>query len=294
MATTDGIRIEEGVVFGRGGGRDLKCDIYTPANIAPNAPAVLMLYGGGWRMGERGRMRDASTAHAKHGFVCVAGEYRLTPESPWPAQIHDVKASIRWMRANAARLGIDPSKISIQGHSAGAHLGMLAAATPNLPEFEGDGGNPGVSSEVAAIVAVYPPTVFHVGDQRPSGSTPASALMFEAATEEKAKAASPMAYARADFPPTFMLHGTKDTVVPVTASLRMYDALTAAGAKVEMHIYSGLPHGFGRLPSMLDMVQAESAGFINRNVVAPSKLAAELAEVQAQMAAQQQAAAAAR
>jgi acetyl esterase/lipase len=290
MANVDGIIVEEGVVFGHGGGRELRCDTYTPQGAAPGSASVLLLYGGGWRMGERGRMREAGLALGKRGFVCVAGEYRLTPESPWPAQIHDVKASIRWMRANASRLRIDPAKIAVQGHSAGAHLALLAAGTVGMAEFEGDGGNAGVSTEVAAVIAVYPPVLFHVGDDRLSGSVPANALMGAAATEEKARAASPITYVTEKFPPTFLLHGTADSVVPPSASIRMNEALTKAGAPVEMHMYAGLPHGFGRLPSMLDMVQGESANFLERRVVAPARLQGELAELQALMASMQRAA----
>ncbi len=281
---TDNISIEEAVVFGHGGGRELRCDIYSPGG-ANNAPAVLLLYGGGWRMGDRGRMREPGLALARHGFVAVAGEYRLTPESPWPAQIHDVKAAIRWMRANGTRLRIDASKIAVQGHSAGAHLGLLAAGTPGLPEFEGDGGNPGVSAALAAAVGIYPPVMFHVGATRPSGSTPATALMGAAANESLARAASPITYASSAFPPTFLLHGATDKVVPPSASLRMYEALASAGAHAEMHMYAGLPHGFARLPSMLDRVQGEIASFLQRTIVAPKALASELDELAAQMAA---------
>lgn len=291
MAVVDGIGVEEGITFGSGGGRDLKCDIYAPSG-SKNAPSVLLLYGGAWRMGDRARMRGASLALARHGFVVVAGEYRLTPESPWPAHIHDVKANIRWMRANAARLDIDPSKISIQGHSAGAHLALLAAGTAQIADFDGEGGSPGVTTEVAAVVAVYPPVLFHAGGARPSGGLPATALMGESATEERALAASPLTYVSAGFPPTLLLHGSKDTVVPPSASTRMYDAMRAAGAPVELHVYANLPHGFARLPSMLELVQAEAANFLLRQVVAPLRIAEELEEAQAQMAAQQAAAAA--
>ena len=247
------IRIEEGIVFGSGGGRALRCDTYTPPG-ASNAPAVLLLYGGGWRMGERGRMRDHGIALARRGFVAVASDYRLTPESPWPAQIHDVKAAIRWMGASAARLGIDPARIALEGHSAGAHLALLAAGTPGNPAFEGDGGSAGVPTDVAAVVAVYPPVRFHIGNERSSGSTPANALMGENASSEDARAAGPIEYASSNFPPTLLLHGSADKVVPPTATLRMYEALSQAGAAVEMHMYANLPHGFARLPSMLELV----------------------------------------
>jgi acetyl esterase/lipase len=286
--SNDGITIEEGVVFGHGGGRELRCDVYAPAG-ANTAPAVLVLYGGGWRMGERGRVREACLSLARRGFVSVAGEYRLTPESPWPAQIHDVKASIRWMRANAARLRIDPAKIAAEGHSAGAHLALLAAGTPGIAEFEGTGGNVGVSTALAAVVGIYPPVAFQAGNAHVSGSVPADALMGSAATDELARAAGPITYASANFPPTFLLHGTTDKVVPPSASLRMYEALSAAGAHVEMHMYTDLPHGFARVPSLQDGIQAEIASFLERTMVAPERLRGELEELAAQMAQARQA-----
>jgi len=282
--TTENTRVERGVVFGTGGGRDLKCDVYTPQG-GGNGTGVLVLYGGGWRIGDRSRMEPACLSLARRGFVCVAGEYRLTPEAPWPAQIHDVKAAIRWMRANAGRLGIDPDKIAAEGHSAGAHLTLLAAGTPGVTAFEGDGGNAGVSSALAAAVGVYPPTVFQPADEKVSGAVPADALMGKAATAALAEAASPLTYVSANYPPTFLLHGTTDRVVPVSASLRMFEALSAVRAPVEMHIYPGLPHGFARLPSMQDQLQGEIADFLRRHLVAPEQLKAEMDELAAQMAA---------
>lgn len=282
--------IEEGVVFGTGGGRELRCDVVTPEG-AENAPAVLVLYGGGWRMGERGRVREHCLALARRGFVAVAGEYRFTPESPWPAQIHDVKANIRWMRANAAALRIDPNRIAAEGHSAGAHLALLAAGTPGLAEFEGEGGNPGISSALAAVAAIYPPVAFQGDGEKVSGSVPASALLGQSATVEAVRAAGPINYVSAGFPPAFLLHGTADKVVPPSASIRMYEALSAAGAQVELKMYSHLPHGFARVPSLLDDVQAEIASFFRRTLVAPAAFRAELDEFSMQAAAARQPAA---
>ncbi|HKS91794.1 MAG TPA: alpha/beta hydrolase [Tepidiformaceae bacterium] len=277
------ISIREGIQFGTGADVALLCDTYIPEG-ASNAPAVLLLYGGGWRMGERARMRDDAIALAERGYVAVASDYRLNPKHRWPAHIHDAKAAIRWMRANAAELHIDPNRIALEGHSAGAHLSLLAAGTPNLPEFEGDGGNPGVSTEVAAVAAIYPPVRFHIGAERPSGSTAASALIIEGATAELARAASPIEYVSASFPPTFLLHGSADKVVPPSASLRMYEALSAAGAPVELKMYANLPHGFARIPSLASLVHDEIANFLDRHVGSPASLAAELDELQSQMA----------
>lgn len=247
---------------------------------------MLLLYGGGWSRGDRARMHDQGMALAGAGCTWVASEYRLTGESAWPAQINDVKAAIRWMRSNSERLGIDSGKIALDGNSAGAHLALLAAGTPNLDGFEGDGGNEGVNTEIAAAVAYYPPTSFFTSDERPSGGTPATALMLDAATDALAEAASPISYVSADFPPIFMLHGTTDTTVPVTASLRMYEALIEAGADAEMHIYGGLPHGFTRLPSVLPTASTEIVLFLDRHLVDPDRYSKEAADAQAQIAAQ--------
>jgi len=290
MTQAGQVGIQQGIVFGTGGGRDLLCDIYTPPRAA-NAPAVLLLYGGGWRMGERSRMRDHGIALARRGFVAVASDYRLTPESPWPAQIHDVKAAIRWMRASASELRLDPARIALEGHSAGAHLALLAAGTNGLAAFEGDGGTAGVATDVAAVVAVYPPVRFHMGTERVSGSTPANALMGERATSEAARAAGPIEYVSPSFPPTLLLHGSADKVVPPTATLRMYDALSRAGAPVEMKMYANLPHGFARLPSMLGLVQDEIANFLERHIVDPGRIQREVDQLMEEMAATRTAAA---
>lgn len=291
--TTDTISVEEGVVFGAGGERDLRCDVVSPAG-ADNAPAVLVLHGGGWRGGSRDRVRDHCLALARRGFVAVAGEYRLTPESPWPAQIHDVKANIRWMRANAASLGLDPNRIAAEGNSAGAQLALLAAGTPGSAEFEGSGGNPGVSSALQAVVALFPPVLFHVDGEKPSGSVPGAGLLGGTATAEAARDASPITHVSATFPPTFLLHGTADRLVPPSASMRMYEALSAAGAPVEMKMYHGVPHEFVRLPSMMDEVHAEIASFFRRVMVEKDAFNAELDEFNRAWAAMRQGATAAR
>ncbi|MGE0543701.1 MAG: alpha/beta hydrolase fold domain-containing protein [Dehalococcoidia bacterium] len=260
----DDVNVREGVVYGRGGGRELRCDVYTPSGLTEPARGVVLLHGGGWRAGERGAMRGYGERLAKAGLVGVAPEYRLTPESAWPAQIHDVKAAIRWMRANSAALGIDPERIALLGRSAGAHLALLAAGTEGVAEFEGDGGNAGVSSGGAAVVAVFPPTLFYVGEERTRGASPARALMGDAATEESARLAGPLTHVRPGYPPTFLLHGTADKVVPPSASIVLYEALVAAGVPVELHMYAEQPHGFAGQDEFIDLCAAEIAHFLHR------------------------------
>ncbi len=264
------VKVEEGVVFGVGGARELRCDVYRPLAATGAVPGLLLLHGGGWRRGSRAIMRGFGLRVGREGYVCVAAEYRLIGESPWPAAIHDVKAALRWMRANAANLGIDPERIAVQGNSAGAHLALLAAGTPNRPELEGDGGNAGVSTHVGAVVAIYPPTVFHFDGPRPSGAVPAVALLGETGTADAAWQASPQAHVSPAFPPTFLIHGSADRVVPPSSSQRMYELLNAARVPVDFHMFAGLPHGFANAPDHQRMLSREIVGFLARNLQPPA------------------------
>lgn len=239
---TGRVTIDEGVVIGRGGGRDLKADVFTPPGRPEDAPGVLLVHGGAWRQGDRSQLRGYGILLGRLGYVCLTCEYRLSGEAQWPAQIHDVKAALRWMRANRARLGLDPAKIAVEGNSAGGHLALMAAGTPNLPAFEGEGGNPGVDTSVAACIAFYAPAELVRG--RAAEIDVESELMGPGASEDAYRAASPLTYARRDFPPTLLMHGSNDELVSDREGLKMYEALSRAGASAELHIYAGQPHAF--------------------------------------------------
>lgn len=262
------VTVREDVVFGTGGGRDLRCDIYVPPGDVQDAPAILLLHGGAWRSGDRKQLRGYGILLGREGYVCVASEYRLSPEAPWPAQIHDAKAALRWMRANAAELGVDPEKIAVEGNSAGAHLALMLAGTARVEHFEGDGGNPGVSTHVAAAVGVYAPTLISYGE-RARGAVMAAELMGASASAEVAAAASPLTYA-ADFPPTMLIHGTADTTVPPLASVSLYEALVKADVPVELHMYAEQPHAFDAQAAFGRQCAAEMRLFLDRYVRAPA------------------------
>lgn len=258
------VTIEEGVVFGTGGGRELRCDIFTPPGEPRNAPAVLLIHGGGWSGGDRSQLRGYGILLGRQGFVCVASEYRLSGEAHWPAQIHDVKAALRWVRANSTRLGIDPSRIAISGNSAGGHLVLIAGGTANVAEFEGEGGNPGLDTSVAAVLSFYPPTDFGSPDKL---STAVAALMGPKPSAEAVSGASPVTWAKRDFPPTAFFHGTKDDLVAVNDSLKMYRKLIEAGASAELHIYADQPHAFDSAPAFGRQCADIMALFLKRYVV---------------------------
>ncbi len=260
-AEADRVAIEPDVIFGTGGGRSLRCNIYRPPAALKKDTSVLLVHGGGWSGGDRSQLHGFGILLGRVGYTCVAAEYRLSGESPWPAQIQDVKACLRWMKAHASDLGIDPSKIVVEGNSAGAHLSLMVAGTPNLPAFEGEGGNPGVDTSVAASIAVYPPTHFNnlLGDA-------VKALFKDNDTEAVREAASPLTHAKAGHPPTLLIHGNKDETVPPDHSMRMYDALDKAGVPVELHMYAGQPHAFDSAPRLGRQVADVMAGFIERYV----------------------------
>ena len=121
------VSIKEGIVIGEGGGRSLKADIFLPPLEEKSRPAVLFIHGGGWIEGDRSQLRGYGILLARLGFVCMCNSYRLSNESIWPAQIQDVNCAIRYLRANATDLGLDPNRIGVSGNSAGGHLGKLSA-----------------------------------------------------------------------------------------------------------------------------------------------------------------------
>jgi acetyl esterase/lipase len=268
-AQADRVIVEEDIVFGRGGGRELRCDIFRPPATVAKDTGVLIIHGGGWRQGNRKELRGYGILLGRLGYPCVSTEYRLSEEAAWPAQIHDVKACLRWMKANASGLGLDPGKIVVEGNSAGAHLSLMVAGTPNLPAFEGEGGNAGVHTSVAASIAFYPPTdlarSLARGGTFPDGKDPISMLMGDASEGSRA-AASPITHAKPGHPPTLLLHGNADEVVSPAESTRMYEALEKAGVPVELHMYAKQPHAFDADPFLGRQCAAIMAGFINRFV----------------------------
>src|SRR5262249_46949785 len=156
---TSDLRVDKDIVFGKGGDMDLLLDVYhPPQGVTPKRMGIIHLFGGGFSTGSKnaGYIVNDVRALGKLGYTNISANYRLTSQGLWPSQIHDTKAAIRWVRANAAKIGIDADKIAVAGYSAGGMLSLLAAGTNGMAEFEGNGGNAGVSSNVQASIGVYP------------------------------------------------------------------------------------------------------------------------------------------
>jgi acetyl esterase/lipase len=255
------VGIEENVIVGKGGVWELKVDVFWPANRSGPVPGLLFLPGGGCQSANRGPLKERYGIRiAKRGYVCIAGEYRVMDEAPWPAQVQDVKAIIRWMRANSKDLGIDPSRIVIGGKSAGGHLALLAAGTRGVTEFEGNGGSGTVSSDVAAVVGVAP-----VSDMAEIARRPSTAPLFgKSPSAEVVAAAGPISYVNGDYPPTLLVHGTSDQRVHHSMTMRMYQALEKAGVPVDLHLYAGQDHSFDQDPQFGEAIADTIALFIAR------------------------------
>jgi acetyl esterase/lipase len=237
--TTTTLHLERDISFAKTASGDLLCDIYHPPAAVNKHTAVIHLYGGGFRGGSKERMHTNATLYAERGYLGVAPNYRLLPDNLWPAQLHDVKAAIRWTCANAERLGIDAMKITLAGHSAGAILALIAAGSGGQPELEGHLGPLGVSSAVAACVAYYPPALMRWRDD----GVPNPVMPPDATNEDYANA-SPLTYMKAGCPPVLLLHGTSDNLIPFDHSRRLFDALRAAAVPAELYLLDGVDHEF--------------------------------------------------
>jgi len=252
-----GVTVEKDVVFGKGGDMDLKLDIYKPPAGTEKRMATIHFHGGGFAGGSKDTLADRIRPYAALGYVAIAAQYRLSGQAGFPALIHDAKAAIRWVRANAKRLGIEPERIATVGYSAGGYHALFTAGTGNRPELEGAGGNPGVGSQVAVCLAYYPAT-----------NVPAS--MLPAGSDDASRrAAAATTYIAAGFPPTAIFHGMKDVTIPIESSQKLVQQFRDANVPVEFHAFEGVPHVFDSNPEFA-IISAQLAHlFIDRHVLNP-------------------------
>jgi acetyl esterase/lipase len=262
------------VSYRRVGPAEPGLDIFRPPG-ASNRAAVLVFHGGGWRVGARQHVHERAAALAAAGFTALTVQYRLLDAAPWPAPLEDATAALAWTRDHAADLGIDPGKVIIQGHSAGAHIALLT-------------GTLDTAQRPAAVVAYYPPIGFYpapppAGPAGPldfeadeQGRLPGWVLFPEGTTAAELDAASPIALVDATYPPTILLHGGADTAVPYRGSINLYRRLADLGVPSELHTYARRGHEFDRAPAMIAATVGATASFLDRIVVNPEADAAEI------------------
>jgi acetyl esterase/lipase len=232
---------------------DLKLDLYQPIPKIESAelfPTIVWIHGGAWRAGSKS---DVPILHLLgRGFVIASVEYRLSTQARFPAQIHDIKAAIRYLRANSKRLKLDPARFVIAGASAGGHLAALAGVSNDVPELEGSVGEyTKESSNVQAIVSFYGAAnlnsiLSQSTDHGLSVRVPALQLLLGGQPNEVpelAKLASPVTHVEAKDPPLWLIHGDADPQMPFEQSRELQGVYQQAGRPVKLDVISGGKHG---------------------------------------------------
>jgi acetyl esterase/lipase len=225
-------------------GVKLNAYIFTPPNHRASArrPAVLFFFGGGWKGGSPGQFLPQSLYLVQRGMVAIPCDYRVLSRHGVIPQdcLSDAKAAIRWARANADRLGIDPNCIVAGGESAGGHL---AAAVALVPGFE-DGAHIEVSSMPNALALFNPAVVLSAVEGQPRLLSDEKIADIRSRTDGRPEEISPYHFVRAGLPPSILFHGTKDEAVPFSTAELFAKAMLAAGNRCELKANEGQPHGF--------------------------------------------------
>jgi len=224
------------------GETELKVWIFEPSQKGTNPlPAIVFFFGGGWTGGSPTQFEPQSRHFASRGMIAIVADYRVkSRQDAKPADcVSDAKACVRWVRANAARLGIDPARIAVGGGSAGGHLAASVATLPGLDTAKDDKS---VSCLPDALVLFNPGTVM--------APFPGLDLKGFGAGLDKAKFGcepteiSPLHHVKKGTPPTIIFHGKADTTVPYATVEKFAEVMKAAGNRCELIGYEGQPHGF--------------------------------------------------
>ena len=260
LVVPETVAFERDLEFANPDGQHLQLNLARPKNAAGRRPAVLCIHGGGFRAGSREGNNGLCLKLAQRGFVAATASYRLAPKYQFPAAVHDVKAAVRWLRANADKYQIDPQRIGVTGDSAGGHLAQFLGVTAGVAQFEGDEGNADQSSRVACVVNRYGPS--NLLKSYDASVDAAEVLpLFLGGDRETARQrhvlASPLNWVTPAAAPTLLLHGTEDKYVAYEQAVWMRDRLQACGVEVELLTLTGAGHGF----KGADAEQAEQALF---------------------------------
>lgn len=251
-----GERVYRQIVFSSPNGHPLRLDLYTPPKSGRAAPVVLWMFGGSWKFGSRGyhlNVRDLT----RSGIAIAAIDYRFSSEAIYPAQLEDCQSALKWLRANGARYGLDPTRIGVAGESSGGHLAAL------LGVVEG-------KKRIRAVCAIYPPTdLVALGRQYALANPSDIERLLGGPIEQRldlARQASPLYLVTKDSPPFLLIHGARDTLVPVAHSERLSRRLQDNGVESQLITVPEREHWFA-----LDDLQAEKvARFFQRHLTAPA------------------------
>jgi acetyl esterase/lipase len=239
-----GMKVHRDLEYVKDGHERNKLDLYLPEKADGPLPVIVWVHGGGWQAGSKDN--PPALPFVARGYAVASINYRLSQHAPFPAQIEDCKAAIRWLRANAGMYHLDSAHFGVWGSSAGGHLVALLGTTGGVKELEGKGGNLDQSSRVQAVVDFYGPTdLTQMGGTHDRPDSPEAKLIGGPVQENKDKAAkaNPISYATRNAAPFLILHGDKDNTVPYNQSELLVEALKKAGVEVTLKKVEGAGHG---------------------------------------------------
>jgi len=241
------VRVLKDLKFARVDGQRLKLDLYLPRQADPIV--VVWIHGGGWQKG------DKSNCEVKwltdYGYAVASISYRLTDRAIFPAQIHDCKAAVRWLRAHAGKYGFRADKVAVAGSSAGGMLAALLGTSGGVKELEGTvGGNLKYSSRVDAVVDFYGATDFELRSRtQPHRANEPGSVVYKllggGADKEVAAArlASAVTHVSPGDPPTLVIHGDRDRTVLMDQSEAIVRAYRRTGLPIELRVIRNAGHG---------------------------------------------------
>lgn len=247
LVVPESVVFEPNIEFANPDGQHLQLDMARPKTRNGPFPTVVCIHGGGFRAGTRQGYDSLCLRLAQQGYVAVTVSYRLAPKYQFPAAVHDVKAAIRWLRANAEQYKIDPDRIGVMGGSAGGHLAQFLGVTAGVKQFEGDAGNNGQSSRVACVVNYFGPSDFTKSYGKSVDAAEVLPLWLGGNLQQahhKHILASPLYWVTPGAAPTLCIHGTDDKYVAHEQAVWLIDKLKAADVEAELLTLEGAGHGF--------------------------------------------------
>lgn len=255
-----GVRVIADCEYSNAGHPRQRLDLYLPEKVMHPLPVILWIHGGGWVTGDKAG--GPAIQFATKGFAVASMNYRYSRQATFPAQTHESKAAVRWLRANAEKYWLDAAHIGVWGASAGGHLASMLGLTAGNDLLEGTLGNPTQSSAVQAVVDWFGPTDFITLGPR---DTRTQFLGGDAlANPDKANAASPMRFVSDQACPFFIVHGDQDPLVGYDQSATFAKALEQAGVEVMLVTIAGGKHGGSKFSRPDEIARIES--FFNKHL----------------------------
>ena len=236
-SVSDGVAEYKEIEYARVNGKPLSLNLYTPADLSEPFPVIVYIHGGGWSAGKKDDPRgdimavsDNLKLAVKSGYAVANVDYRLSGEATFPAQINDVKAAVRWLRANAGKYNLNSDKFGAWGESAGGHLAALLGVSSDVSALEGNVGITGHSSEMQAVCDWFGPTDLTIAQDAVTQknyvdyTNAVTGIVGGLDQTDRMQQANPITYVGSDDPPFYIVHGDKDDVVPLSQSRDLYDA----------------------------------------------------------------------